>query len=167
MAGPIQNPKSIEQLALEWSGSSYRTWRRALNGKGRWDGAEVDPADLADARTWDEYVDSGSYNYGDIYRGVNIKDEILEQMKVGAVIDQIGTSSWTADRGVANDFSGYNDYNRVVFVLEGGTSHGRDTMGMSERPSEWEVTVSSRSQQEITAVHTLKSGIIEIRLKEV
>ena len=152
----------VGELVHDWVGIGYRVFRKAFNG-------DPSTSDL-DARrvaTFDRWLDGGSYS-GDIHRGINVKDDVLAEFRAGAVIDQMGPSAWSAKRDVADTFSGWNDYNKVVFHMS-GTSHGRSLVGVKGNifGKEREVTVSSQSKQRITARRKRKNGIIDIYLEEV
>lgn len=150
----------IDSLVGDYAGEGYRMFKSAMRGTGN-----VPPNALARAQRLDRWLDAGDYS-GEVYRGVNVKADRLDSYQVGATISQRGISSWSTDIEVADAFSSYNDYSRVVFHMS-GTSHGRPIWDIpGNNPSEREVTISSQSTQTITARRTRKNGIIDIWLKE-
>ena len=89
----------------------------------------------------------------------------LLQNEVGAVVDQMGISSWSKDKAVAEQFSTFGDDNQVVLSMD-RTKRGRDIEVYSDVRLEREVTISSKSSQVIRKIKR-KSGIIFIDLEEV
>lgn len=153
----------IEGLVDYWCGFGYRDIRGAYQGNPKYTDNKQNYRRL---ERLDKWLDSGAYP-DEIYRGVNLKPDVFDKLRPGAVIDQLGPSSWTKDRSIADEFSSYNDYHRVVFIMKGGTRRGRDLTDIPGNGVESEVALSSHSKQAITAVQSTKSGIIEVYVEEV
>lgn len=168
--GDVQTSSQIsqeraKQLAKDWSGVGYRAYRRVTNGETTYaSGLPIGEETVKMAHEFDTWLDSGSYN-GKIYRGINLTDDQVSSLEVGAVVDQMGISSWSKDKAVAEKFSTFGDDNQVVLSMD-RTKRGRDIEAYSDVRLEREVTLSSKSSQVIRKIRR-KSGIIFIDLEEV
>lgn len=130
-------------------------------------------AGQAEVRALDNALYSREYD-GTISRGIRMTDSQLAALQEGQIIDQRGISSWTNEPNVAEQFAqdarrSYGDGAAVVFVNEGGTSHGADISHLSSRYDEFEVAVSSRARQKIIRIEKPESpwGTYYIHVKEV
>ena len=110
------------------------------------------------AEQFDDWINSGSY-HETLYRGKRVTKEQLAEIKssVGHLINQDGPASFSKSESVAKDFAkgGYSQSSatqRVVFVLEGGTSAGRDISKTHGFANEQEVAVGSASHMRVKSV---------------
>jgi len=103
-----------------------------------------------------------------IYRGVGLhgKGNPLEIFKIGDIIDQQGTSSWTSDKDVALSFTLKCDQNGVLFILKenqtGVSINHLSAFGSEES----EILMSKDARYRVVDVKTVKRHT-EVILEEV
>lgn len=113
----------------------------------------------------EEYIDKApKWQGGTLYRGAKIKQSEVAQIKVGTVLNQGGTSSWTDDLKIANKFADisidaekYKESVSVIFKLD-ETSKGTSIRHISRFFSENEVLVSNKAKQAVSQIEIKRKG---------
>lgn len=161
--------KEYMEAVKEWSGSAYGEMRRYQMGE------SVRPHIAKYAEDMEEFI-KGSPTWGkrrgDLYRGINvpqnIAEEILQSAKNREIISNQGTAaSWTSNENTANSFMSGSGV-RIKYVVKGGTSKGTSITYLSEYGmSEYEVLVSKEAEYIATKIEKVTDWQYIIYLKEV
>ena len=129
----------------DWSDGEYGYIRQTQRGDYSGDDADKYKR-KGDAL--EEYIDSQPSFTGDIYRGISTDTPI--DFRQGQKITMNGTSSWSKDEDIADEFSQNDEYS-YFFVTE-GCSKAADISQHAMNPGEQEVLVSKDVTFEITYV---------------
>lgn len=115
----------------------------------------------------EEYINSKESYEGEIYRGINTNSPM--DFQKGQIIDMRGTSSWTADPYLADEFAGvhetyYPSYDTAyVFQMKKAPKRSADINDISENYGELEVIVSKNVNFKITGIEkTEKRTLITV-----
>lgn len=138
-----------------WSEDGFRDIRRSQRGEPLEDYDE----DYIKEREKDlESFIEKSKKWGDngaIYRGIGVDDgtykSIIENAQSGQPITQMGTSSWTSDKGIATYGFGSDQGNHIIFVSEKGTMMGTPINGLTPF-DEKEILVSKNQRTRATKI---------------
>lgn len=111
---------------------------------------------------------------GELHRGVNVSkeraEEILRKVESGEELDMGGTSSWTSNKIVANEYAGIGSKGKVEIVYHtnaGETTKGTSIRHMSQVKSEDEVLMSKNARYNGTKIEEDKAtGKIHIYVDE-
>lgn len=80
-----------------------------------------------------------------VYRGMRLKKDLLDKLKVGDEIDSRGISSWTKDPEVAEEFMQTLEPDQVsIRMIVEGATHGLDVQFLSNWPEEEEVLLGGK-----------------------
>lgn len=149
--------------AVKFTGSSYGSMRKAQRGEIN------DPQLKKYADACDHLIEAAPKwdSQGTIYRKISIDSVdikgFLAKHKEGAIVDQLGTSSWSNNKEV---WSG-----NVRFIMAGGTMMGTSVKNISQHPSEDEIMMHSGARMRIDKVveKTSSSGkkLYDIHVTEV
>ncbi len=104
-----------------------------------------------------------------IYRGIEMNEKNLRNMKAGNTVDMKGISSWSSSFDTAKAFTGEGDGKPVVFKLS-KTNKATAVAHLSNYPHEKEVLMSGRSKMVIKEIKEQKIGremITVVTLNEV
>jgi len=165
-------PREIYNAVSEWSGKGYRQVR-AYQEFG--DVAfSFDKELLEKVRSESEYIEkyiqlSPKYKNETIFRGVifSKKDDPFEMFKIGDIIDQHGTSSWTSKKEVAEKFAGRGEVNGVVFVLKENQTGVSITHMSRFGAEEEEIIMSKDARYRVLNVTRNEKGFVEVLVEEV
>lgn len=144
---------------LTYSGSKYTEIREyQKTGKGN---SKI----RKDAEQVENYIAvAPKWQGGTLYRGINVTQDVLNGFKVGAKINNGGTSSWTDKKDNAKTFTrGLNK--KVIFVMD-KTKRGTSITHLSNHPKEAEVLVSAKSSMKITKLKK-QNGVTYVHVIEV
>lgn len=103
----------------------------------------------------EDFIDNSPKWDGDIYRGINLPKQELEQLKVGGVIDMQGVSSWTSDYSIAETYSFKNvkkTGNQKIVLHSQGTKQGTSIKHLAHYDFEDEVLVSRKAKWSIDKI---------------
>lgn len=156
----LENDDAPFSELSDWCGNYYYDIREASAGNSK------DAENMRRASKLESYIAENPGFSGTLYRGIGVDRKTLDNLKVGATIDQKGISSWSRHLDTADNFaySGTgNATNPVIFRMR-GSSQARDISSYNKH--EAEVLLSSKSEQVITRV-TRKNGIMYIDVEEV
>jgi len=95
-----------------------------------------------------------------LYRGVSLNQSAVEELKIGTVLRQGGTSSWTDDVKIAKIFTEKNTFGTqtsVLFRVE-ATNQGTSVRHISKYFSENEVVISKKAKHEIYKIEKSNGG---------
>jgi len=165
-------PREIYNAISDWSGKQYRQIR-AYQEFG--DVAFSFNKELLEkVRSESEYIEkyiqfSPKYKDEPIFRGVifSKKDDPFKIFKVGDIIDQHGTSSWTSKKEIAEKFAGRGDVNGVVFVLKENQTGVSITHISRFGADEEEIIMSKDARYRVLNVTRNEKGFIEVLVEEV
>jgi len=112
---------------------------------------------------------SPKYKNEMIFRGINLNkdDKPLEIFKVGDIISQHGTSSWSSREDIAEGFAGREGENGVVFVLKENQTGVSITHISRFGEKEGEIIMSKDARYKILSVERTIRGFTEVLLEEV
>ena len=132
--------KAIE----DWSDGAYGKIRRVQQGK--YNGSDAQKyKDQGEAL--EEFINSQPSFKGDLYRGISTDEEI--DFKKGQKITMNGTSSWSKDDDIADEFSRFDEYS-YMFVTS-NLNKAADISKYAMNPGEQEVLVSKNVTFEVEA----------------
>lgn len=115
---------------------------------------------------------SPTWSGGEIYRGISLSPEdtqkLLSQINSGKPVDMKGTSSWSSDREIADDFAqmaAMNDDVAIIFRAP-GTKKGTSIDHISDF-SQSEVLVSKDARWDVKRIEGgIDDGYLEIYMEE-
>lgn len=150
--------------------TDMRTWQQ---GGKQWDMQEMTPKE---AQRMSEQVEkyiakAPKWEGGEIYRGIGISedeahkllDDISFSMKP---LDMKGTSSWTSDKSIADDFSEWNGADIAVIFKAPGTKKGTSIDHISDF-SQSEVLVSKDARWNVKKIEGgIDDGYLLIEMEE-
>jgi len=131
--------------------TDMRTWQQ---GGSRFDMQEMTPSEAKRMSDQVErYIDlAPKWGDGDIYRGVGVDDvtagRILDEIYSDKPISMMGTSSWTSDRSIAEDFSELPSADIAIIFHAPGTQKGTSIDHISDF-SQSEVLVSKEARWKV------------------
>ena len=103
----------------------------------------------------EDFIDNSPKWEGEIYRGINLPQYELEQLKVGGVIDMQGVSSWTSNFEIAETYSFKNvkrTGNQKIIFHSDGTKQGTSIKHLAHYDFEDEILVSRKARWAISKV---------------
>lgn len=150
--------------------TDMRIWQQ---GGKQWDMQELTPKE---AKIMSEQVEkyiakAPKWDGGEIYRGIGISeddahkllDDIAFSMKP---LDMKGTSSWTSDKSIADDFSEWNGADVAVIFKAPGTKKGTSIDHISDF-SQSEVLVSKDARWDVKNIQgSIDDGYLVIEMEE-
>lgn len=129
--------KEMKSAVSMYSGSSYASIRMA----------QTNPDNAMDlyieaGKNIEKYIKlAPKWNDGQLFRGINLPKDVIEQLNLDSEIDMIGVSSWSSLETKAITFSKKGDNSRVIFNLP-QTKNGVSITHLSQFDSEKEVIIS-------------------------
>lgn len=150
--------------------TDMRIWQQ---GGKQWDMQELTPkeAKLMSEQV-EKYIEKApKWKGGEIYRGIGISedeahkllDDIAFSMKP---LDMKGTSSWTSDKSIADDFSEWNGADVAVIFKAPGTKKGTSIDHISDF-SQSEVLVSKDARWDVKNIQGgIDDGYLVIEMEE-
>lgn len=152
--------EEYRETILGYSGTEDYTQIRDIQRKGIFD-----PEFTKKSDTIEEYIDKApKWQGGTLYRGAKIKQSDVAEIKVGTVLNQGGTSSWTDNLKVANRFAKissdtekFKDSVSVIFKLD-ETNQGTSVRHISRFFAENEVLVSNKAKQVVSKIEIKQKG---------
>lgn len=150
--------------------TDMRTWQQ---GGKQWDMQDMTPKEAQRmSEQVERFIDkSPKWDGGEIYRGIGVSeddankilDDIAFSMKP---FDMKGTSSWTSDKAIADDFSEWNGADVAIVFKAPGTKQGTSIDHISDF-SQSEVLVSKNARWDVKKINgSIDDGYLEIELKE-
>jgi len=135
-------------------------------------GMTPDEAKEMDAQVEKFIKESPKWGGGEIYRGISLSEadthKLLDQINAGEPVDMKGTSSWSSDRDIADDFgqmTAMGDDVTIIFKAP-GTKKGTSIDHISEF-SQSEVLVSKDARWDVNKIEGgINDGYLEITLEE-
>jgi len=107
----------------------------------------------------DEYVNSVLKWEGTIFRGINVSNEVAQQILSSQTIDMLGPSSWSTSEDIAQRFAYGDEPVRMVFVLAENLSGASITHLATYNGNEEEVLAPSGVQYVADSVaETIRDG---------
>ena len=150
--------EELKQAVLDWSIDGFTKIRQD----------EQNGVYNRSAEILEDYISNKSENEP-LFRGVVIPFDEAE-MKVGDVIDQKGTSSWTKSSISAEAFANtmVRDGIATIFVLDEGTKKGANISDLkgTGRRRESEILVSRKSKQKIEKIEW-ENGKLFVYISEI
>ena len=137
----------------------------------------LDGMSAKEARTMSEQVEkfidkSPKWDGGEIYRGIGVDEDtamrILDDIYYsGKPFDMKGTSSWTSDKSIADDFSEWNGADVAIIFKTPGTKKGTSIDHISDF-SQSEVLVSKDARWNVKRINGgIDDGYLEIEMEEI
>jgi hypothetical protein len=119
-----------------------------------------------DAKNAEDYIEKApKWNGGTLYRGINLENgDANTVFKSGTELDMRGTSSWSSDKGVADNFT-FGSGTKVVFQCD-KVSKATSVTHLSDNPSEKEVLVSKDTKY-VSKKVSKKGNVYYVYLDEV
>ena len=166
-----EEAKDIYYSVGRWSGKEYRQIR-AYQELG--DAFSSNKEFLEETRHKSECLEkfiqlSPKYKEEMIFRGINLDkdDKPLEMFKVGDIISQHGTSSWSSREDIAEGFAGREGENGVLFVLKKNQTGVSITHISRFGEKEGEIIMSKDARYRVLSVEKTIRGFVEVLLEEV
>lgn len=169
--------QEAKDMVREVSGytDGYATDMRAWQQYG--DRYILDEMSSKEARTMSEQVEkfiekSPKWEGGDIYRGIGVDEDtamrILDDIYYsGKPFDMKGTSSWTSDKSIADDFSEWSGADVAIIFKAPGTKKGTSIDHISNF-SQSEVLVSKDARWDVKRINGgIDDGYLEIEMEEI
>lgn len=140
------------------------------------DGYVLDGMSSKEARTMSEqcekFIDkSPKWDGGEIYRGIGVDEDTAHRMLddisfSGKPFDMKGTSSWSSDPAIADEFANWNGADVTIVFKAPGTKKGTSIDHISEF-SQSEVLVSKDARWDVKRINgSIDDGYLEIELEE-
>lgn len=150
--------------------TDVRTWQQ---GGKQWDMQELTPKEAQRmSEQVERFIDkSPKWEGGEIYRGIGVSEDdankILDDISFSMKpFDMKGTSSWTSDKSIADDFSVWNGADVAIVFKAPGTKQGTSIDHISEF-SQSEVLVSKNARWDVKKINgSVDDGYLEIELEE-
>lgn len=150
--------------------TDMRTWQQ---GGKQWDMQDLTPAEAKRmSEQVEKFIDkSPKWDGGELYRGIGISEDaahkLLDDISFSMQpFDMKGTSSWSSDRGIADEFANWNGADVTVVFRTPGTKKGASIDHISEF-SQSEVLVSKDARWDVKRIDgTIDDGYLEIYLEE-
>ena len=163
--------KDIFYAVGRWSGKEYKPIRDYQEiGDAFSSNKEFLEQIRNDAERLEKFIQlSPKYKQEMIFRGVNLDRDVnpLEMFKVGDIISQHGTSSWSTREDIAEGFAGRGGENGVLFVLKKNQTGVSITHISRFGEKEAEVIMSKDARYKVLSVERNRMGFIEVLLEEV
>jgi hypothetical protein len=138
----------------EYTGRNYSSIRKG-EGKFAEDQKRLESF-IEKAPTWD--------SKGTLYRGLSMPIEQAAKLKKGKVFDMMGTSSWSSDKTIADEFAtkkASDSITAITFVVN-KINKGSSISHLSYSFEEKEVLVSQKSKFKITKIQDGPPGISQL-----
>jgi hypothetical protein len=88
------------------------------------------------------YIQKSEPYQGTIYRGIAVRANDLDSLKIGQAVDMKGTSSWSSDKYVAKDFADNRDGEKKIVFVTNSPEKSASIKHLSDYEEESEVVVS-------------------------
>lgn len=147
----LEEANAMYDAVHSFSGSAYSDIRKyAYEGpppSNKKEQAENLEKFIAESPQWDD---------GDIYRGMNVRPDVAQQIladaRAGKAMGQRGPASWSTERETAECFAqkDYPDDISIIFC-SGGRQNGTSIKHLSKFPHEGEVLMSNDARWKATA----------------
>ena len=154
-----------------WSWTGFRDVRLVQNGKKAKD--ESDDTARRRGQVLENYIKSSpKWAGGNTYRGVALKDSEISKLKVGSVIDMMGTSSWSTSSAEAAGFAktyAKGGRRQCVFFCKDKQKMGTSLRPVAPMAFEKEVIASKEARYKVEQIGTTKRmpGVTIIVVKSV
>lgn len=150
--------------------TDMRIWQQ---GGKPWDMQELSPKEAQRmSEQIEKFIDkSPKWDGGDIYRGIGVDEDtamrILDDIYYsGKPFDMKGTSSWTSDKSIADDFSEWNGADVAIIFKAPGTNKGTSIDHISDF-SQSEVLVSRDARWDVKRIEGgVDDGYLVIEMEE-
>ena len=150
--------------------TDMRIWQQ---GGKQWDMQELTPKDAQRmSEQIEKYIDkSPKWDGGEIYRGIGVDEDTAHRMLddiafSGKPFDMKGTSSWSSDKSVADDFANWNGADVTIVFKAPGTKKGTSIDHISDF-SQSEVLVSKDARWDVKRINgSIDDGYLEIEMEE-
>lgn len=150
--------------------TDMRIWQQ---GGKQWDMQELTPKE---AQRMSENVEkfiekSPKWDGGKIYRGIGVDEDTAHRMLddisfSGKPFDMKGTSSWTSDKDIADEFANWNGADVTVIFEAPGTKKGTSIDHISDF-SQKEVLVSQDARWDVKRIDgSIDDGYLVIKMEE-
>ena len=95
-----------------------------------------------------------------LFRGVQMNEDLADTLRVGTILDQGGTSSWSDKLSVAKQFTTntMRDWDTKIIFKMDATTKGTSIRHLSNYLEESEILLSKRSKQIITNIEKVASA---------
>jgi hypothetical protein len=115
-SGMKVTPKEADGMwdaVVSYSGSNYKQIREAYT-----DPSKASSQSKKQLAQVESFIDkSPKWSGRELYRGINVGDDVLSSFKKGGTIDMKGPSSWSAKKDIGEGFASKGSDNRVLFKL--------------------------------------------------
>lgn len=150
--------------------TDMRIWQQ---GGKQWDMQELTPKDAQRmSEQIEKFIDkSPKWDGGEIYRGIGVDEDTAHRMLddiafSGKPFDMKGTSSWSSDKSVADDFANWNGADVTIVFKAPGTKKGTSIDHISDF-SQSEVLVSKDARWDVKRINgSIDDGYLEIEMEE-
>lgn len=170
----VSEPEAKEMIkAVSGYTDGYATDMRSWQVHG--DGYILNEMSSKEARTMSEQVEkfidkSPKWDGGEIYRGIGVDEDaamrILDDIYSEKPFDMKGTSSWTSDKSIADDFSEWNGADISIIFRAPGTKKGTSIDHISDF-SQSEVLVSKEARWKVKRIEGgIDDGYMIIDMEE-
>jgi hypothetical protein len=157
--------RNLISSANDWESSDYEGIRNFQKGIG--DSIEFKKSSDA----LEEYLHKGTQfdPKTTLYRGlIDVDIDDFSNLKAGDVVEDV-MSSWTSDSDLALDFAGGwdDEFDSVVFKLEGGAPNTSSLSNINGNSNEYEVLVSGTERLEIIKIVDIVDDDESLYFKEI
>ena len=121
---------------------------------------------ISDTETIESFIKTAPKWYGDeTYRGMNVSDNFIKNLKVGDTYTPGKVSSWSTDRHFSTQHI-EEGKNPVLFINREGQPKGTSIVHASVYPTDSEVLVSKQASYKITNIYNqLGMTVVEVTPK--
>lgn len=157
---PPPYPEEVAALDI-YSSELFSEMNQSLRGE-----AKASPAISAEIKMATSGLRNMPIAQGTVYRGAALPKSVIEQYKKGSTIEELGFTSTTESKQVADDFVEYNrtpGRENVFFVIN--SKKGRSMKQISMLPEEEEVLFEPKTKFNVLDVRT-KNGRTLIYMDE-